>query len=222
VTRVSKPKRPKKPGKQAQIIAKVLYAVQAQQPCSPHRFMQHGLDFFAANFTSNKNLNGAVLQALVEECLRVNGVLPFYSEVTMQFIPVARYDIIVYTHRFGPINLSLKTTLRERWKQAEFEGMALRRVHRRARVYVVNNSPSETETRRGKRNQCEAIRDFVVCTSTDFDRLIADLKSWRPKQAPTLPVVKRGREAASIAPLVNAEVDVPKRRPSQRRPMRRI
>jgi hypothetical protein len=196
MTSGDKPRKAKKVGKQDLVISKVLDAVRKKATLKPHEFMQYGLDYFAANFTSNKNLNGAVLQALVEECLRLNGVLPFYSEVTMQFVPVARYDIIVYTRKFGPINLSLKTTLRERWKQAEFEGMALRRVHRRARVYVVNNSQSETDTRRSKRNQCEAIRDFVVCTTPVFDKLIADLKSWRPTRAPRVPIVKRGKEHA--------------------------
>lgn len=189
-------RRSKKVGKQDLAIASVLGAVRKQLPLKPHELMQHGLSYLAANFKSSKNLNGAVLQALVEECLRANDVVPFYSEVTMQFVPVARYDIIVYTRKFGPINLSLKTTLRERWKQAEFEGMALRRVHRRARVYVVNNSRIETVTRRNKRSQCEAIRDFIVCTTADFDKLIADLKSWRPTHAKSVPIIKRGREHA--------------------------
>jgi hypothetical protein len=156
--------------------------------------MKRGLAYFHANYPSDKNLHGAVLQALVEQCLTSHGIAPFYTEVEMQFIPVARYDIIVYTKKFGPVNLSLKTTLRERWKQAEFEGMALRKVYRRSRVYVVNNSADETRTRKQKMSQCEAIRDFVVCTSPIFDQLIADLKRWGPRAAPTVSLVRRGKK----------------------------
>ncbi len=184
------------PSKRDVTIAALLSALENAGQLKPSEFMKRGLDYFHANFTSDNNLHGAVLHALVERCLQQNGVVPFYTEVEMQFIPVARYDIVVFTKRLGPVNLSLKTTLRERWKQAEFEGMALRRVFRRSRVYVVNNSESETRTRKAKMSQCEAIRDFVVCTSENFDKLVEDLKRWVPRTAPVVPLVRRGKHVS--------------------------
>ncbi len=188
------------PSKRDATIAALKIAIDGAGQLQPSEFMKRGLDYFHANFASDNNLHGAVLQALVEMCLQQNGVVPFYTEVEMQFIPVARYDIIVFTKRLGPVNLSLKTTLRERWKQAEFEGMALRRVYRRSRVYVVNNSESETRTRKAKMSQCEAIRDFVVCTSPNFDQLVTDLKRWIPRPAPVVPLVRRGKHVQDSLP----------------------
>lgn len=179
----------------AAVAARVLAELSSAGPLKPSEFMRRGLDYFKTHFKSDNNLNGAMLQTLVERCLEANGVVPFYSEATMKFIPVARYDIIVFTRKYGPINLSLKTSLRERWKQAEFEGMALRRVYRRSRVYVINNSEDETRTRKANMAQCEAIRDFIVCTSPGFDKLIARLIEWGPQRAPVVRLVTGGRES---------------------------
>jgi hypothetical protein len=178
------------------VTSRVLSELELLGPLKPSDFMRAGLQYFKTHFRSDNSLNGAVLQALVERCLVANGVVPVYSEVTMRFIPVARYDIIVFTRKHGPINLSLKTSLRERWKQAEFEGMALRRVYRRSRVYVVNNSENETRTRKTNMAQCEAIHDFVVCTSPAFDSLVKNLLAWGPKRAPVVRLVSKGKEVA--------------------------
>lgn len=151
---------------------------------------------------SYKSLNGGVFQALIEAVLLARGVRPFYSQARMTFIAVAIYDIIVYTRDRGPINLSLKTTIRERWKQADLEGAALKNVHKRSRVYVVNNSPGETRVRREDLHNCIAIDDYIVCSDSAFDRLIEDLLTWKPITAPNAPLVQhtvvRGIDDATI------------------------
>jgi hypothetical protein len=139
---------------------------------------------------SYKSLNGGVFQALVEAALLGRGVRPFYSQARMNFIAVAIYDIVVYTQERGPVNLSLKTTIRERWKQADLEGAALKNVYKRSRVYVVNNSPAETEVRRRDLHNCISIDDFIVCSDVGFDQLIQDLISWKPIAAPTAPLIQ--------------------------------
>ena len=141
------------------------------------------------------SLNGGVFQALIERALLSHGVQPIYCQAQMAFIAVAVYDIIVYTEECGPVNLSLKTTIRERWKQADLEGAALKNVHKRAKVYVVNNSPGETDTRRAEIHNCIGIDAFVVCTTTDFDGLIEQLRAWKPTVAPVTPLV---RHATSV------------------------
>jgi hypothetical protein len=141
------------------------------------------------------SLNGGVFQALIERALLAHGVQPIYCQAQMAFIAVAVYDIIVYTEERGPVNLSLKTSIRERWKQADLEGAALKNVHKRAKVYVVNNSPGETEVRRAEIHNCIGIDSFVVCTTPDFDGLIEQLRAWRPTAAPVAPLVQH---AASV------------------------
>jgi len=136
------------------------------------------------------SLNGGVFQALIERALLAHGIQPIYCQAQMAFIAVAVYDIIVYTEERGPVNLSLKTTIRERWKQADLEGAALKNVHKRAKVYVVNNSPDETEVRCADIHNCIGIDAFVVCTTMEFDKLIEQLRAWKPIVAPVTPLVK--------------------------------
>ncbi len=136
------------------------------------------------------SLNGSVFQALIEQALLAHGIQPIYCQAQMAFIAVAVYDIIVYTEERGPVNLSLKTTIRERWKQADLEGAALKNVHKRAKVYVVNNSPNETAVRSSEIHNCIGIDAFVVCTTSEFDQLVKQLRDWKPIAAPVSPLVR--------------------------------
>jgi hypothetical protein len=136
------------------------------------------------------SLNGSVFQALVEQALFAHGIQPIYCQAQMAFIAVAVYDIIVYTEERGPVNLSLKTTIRERWKQADLEGAALKNVHKRTKVYVVNNSPDETAVRRNDLHNCIGIDEYVVVTTTELDELIERLRTWKPVPAPTTPLIR--------------------------------
>jgi hypothetical protein len=162
----------------------------------PSRFMTAALEALnqqikALNESDNseKSLRGHAFQRLVAESLRRSGINPVYTEAYVTFVPVARFDIIIPTREQGIVNLSVKTTMRERWKQAEFEGVALKRVHRRSRVYVVNYDERETKARRKRINECEAIDDFILCQATDFDALIQAILSWRPEAFQEVPVV---------------------------------
>ena len=136
------------------------------------------------------SLNGSVFQALIEQGLVAQGVRPIYCQAQMAFISVAVYDIIIYTEARGPVNLSLKTTIRERWKQADLEGAALKNVHKRAKVYVVNNSPDETKVRRGDLQNCIGIDEYVLACTSELDDLIEQIRQWKPCPAPTMPLIR--------------------------------
>jgi len=143
----------------------------------------------ALSDNEKKSLRGYVFQRLVADSLQIAGIDPIHTEAFVTFVPIARYDIIVPTKAEGIINLSVKTTLRERWKQAEFEGIALKRVHRRSRIYVVSKDSDETRKRRAQIEQCEAIDDFIDCTSQGFDALVAAILSWEPIALPPVSII---------------------------------
>jgi hypothetical protein len=140
-----------------------------------------------------KSLNGFLFQSLVARALNLAGIDPVYPEAFVTFVPVAKYDIVIPTQAEGLVNLSVKTTMRERWKQAEFEGIALKRVHRRSRIYVVNADRKETVRRRNRINECEAIDDFILCDSSDFDALVDAIREWIPQRYPDVPVISVGK-----------------------------
>ena len=53
-------------------------------------------------------------------------------------MPHARFDIAAFKTNGDIICLSLKTSFRERWKQADLEALALKSVHRRAKCWRIS------------------------------------------------------------------------------------
>jgi hypothetical protein len=180
----------------AALVAKNVLSERAALTFVPSEFLAASIELLekylearALSDNEKKSLRGYVFQRLVAESLRIAGIDPIHTEAFVTFVPIAKYDIIVPTKLEGIVNLSVKTTLRERWKQAEFEGIALKRVHRRSRIYVVSKDADETRKRRAQIDQCEAIDDFIDCTSADFDALVAAILSWEPTSLPPVPVI---------------------------------
>jgi hypothetical protein len=68
----------------------------------------------------------------------------------VQFVPNAKFDLMFYTHEIGPILLSAKTSLRERYKQADLEAMALRAVYRRSKTFLVTLNEQEARNVQAK------------------------------------------------------------------------
>lgn len=79
-----------------------------------------------------------------------------------------------YTTERGPICISAKTSLRERYKQADLEAIALKYVHRRALCYLVTLDISEAKKVKEKIKSGDVIGldKVVVATSDEFNDLI--------------------------------------------------
>ncbi len=94
----------------------------------------------AVIFNANKrgaNWNGFLFEALIHELL-ISAKIPsdcIFQNQGLALIPDTRYDFVLChtdkkTLNQTPICLSLKTSLRERYKQADREGMIAKQVHR--------------------------------------------------------------------------------------------
>jgi hypothetical protein len=74
--------------------------------------------------------------------------------------------------------LSTKTTLRERYKQADLEAFALKNVHRRAKSYLVNISEDENRNLQQKIVTGDMMGldvSIFAFSSCGFDSFIAGL-----------------------------------------------
>lgn len=111
------------------------------------------------------------------------------------FVPLANFDLLIFTKELGPVILSLKTSLRERYKQAEFESQALRAVHRRAKTFLVTLDQEESDSVNEKIHLGElfAIDKVLVATHLDFDELVRFLKTLTPIPSPTVELITRGK-----------------------------
>ena len=92
----------------------------------------------------------------------------------------------------GPVVLSLKTSIRERYKQAEFEAQAMKDVHRRAKNFLVTMEKDEAISLQTKIDSgvLSGIDGVVVANEKSFDELIKLLKSLSIVDTPVFSAIK--------------------------------
>ena len=73
----------------------------------------------------------------------------------------------------------MKTSSRERYKQADLEAIALKYVHRKAQSFLMTLEEDEYPRLKKKISNGDIIGldKVVLCTSPDLDQLICDLKT---------------------------------------------
>jgi hypothetical protein len=105
--------------------------------------------------------------------------------------PTARNEQGLVAER-GPICISAKTSLRERYKQADLEAIALKYVHRKALSYLVTLEENEARSVKEKIKSGDVIGldNVVVATSNEFNELIEELKSYKFSEPPTVKVIE--------------------------------
>ena len=144
---------------------------------------------------SNRNRNGKIFEGLILESLFRDGILPAYYQASVEFIPSVNYDIFLY-HPKTPVVLSCKTSLRERWKQADLEGLALKQVYRGARSFLLTMKEDEGNRiqRKVADSQAVGLNECIVVRAKGdrFDLLLKELKGIQFEEAnAVIPV--RGR-----------------------------
>ena len=107
------------------------------------RFVENGYLNYLKKYTDkDRNRNGRIFELLIVESLRRSRIGPVYYQTEFHFVPNVAFDIMLY-HPEMPVVLSCKTSLRERYKQAELEGFVLKQVYRRAQVYLITRNIKE-------------------------------------------------------------------------------
>ncbi len=140
----------------------------------------------------NSNLNGKMFEYILASlCIREN-ILPLYMSAKVAFVPNVVYDLMFYTSERGPICLSVKTSLRERYKQADLESIALKYVHRKALSYLITLNETEAlgVKRKIKSGDVIGLDNVVVATSLEFNDLVNELKTFKFEEPPTVKVIQ--------------------------------
>lgn len=146
--------------------------------------------FKVAHPKSTPSVNGNVFEMIIYTLLYREGIKPFYTQAKVTYVPNIVYDAILY-NQSQPVSLSLKTSLRERYKQADLEAVALKYVHRRSKCYLLTISPEEAASANEKIKKGDIIGlDAVIdCTTSQIDDLIADLKNVTFEETESKPAV---------------------------------
>lgn len=139
-----------------------------------------------------RDVRGKFFELLIASSLIKNEVFPFFWQAQLEFVPLANFDLVLYTEERGPVVLSLKTSIRERFKQAEFEAQALKNVHRRALNYLVTIESDEAISLKSKIDLgvLTGIDDVIVANEPSFDTLIENLKSLTIIDSPTFSAIR--------------------------------
>jgi len=140
----------------------------------------------------NNNLNGKIFEYVLATLFVMEGLLPIYMSAKVAFVPNVIYDLMFYSVERGPICISAKTSLRERYKQADLEAIALKYVHRKALCFLVTLEEKEAKSVKAKIKSGDVIGldSVVVATSDEFDELIAELKKFHFSEPPTVKVIE--------------------------------
>ena len=142
-----------------------------------------GYDWYQKHFDTSsprqRPTNGKVFECLVIDALYHHGAHPAYHQARVVNVPNVIYDVLLF-HPNRPVVLSCKTSLRERWKQADLEGLALKQVYRGARSILLTLSPEGY----GVQNNIDdsnvvGLDQCIVIDgkTTEFDDLLDELTS---------------------------------------------
>lgn len=122
-------------------------------------------------------LHGNIFEYIIYTLLFRENIRPFYTQAKVAFVPNVNFDALLYSQA-SPVSLSLKTSLRERYKQADLEAVALKYVHRKSKCYLLTMDTAEACAQKPKilSGDIIGLDEIVDCTTGDIDSLVAALK----------------------------------------------
>lgn len=158
----------------------------------PSDYISNYWEVFQKHPEGNNNLNGKIFEYILATLFVRENILPLYLSAKVAFVPNVIYDLMFYTAERGPICISAKTSLRERYKQADLEAIALKYVHRKALSYLLTLEANEARSVQAKIKSGDVIGldNVVVATSNDFNELIDELKAYQFSEPPTVKVIE--------------------------------
>lgn len=147
---------------------------------SPQDYIKQYWNEFKKIPNASNALIGYMWECVINTLLYREGLLPFYRQAKVAFVPNVEFDVILYTHS-SPINISLKTSLRERYKQADLEAIALKYVHRRAKSYLLTLESDEAKACKEKIKTGEIIGldGIIDCNTEEINILFDELRKLK-------------------------------------------
>lgn len=122
-------------------------------------------------------MNGRFFEYLICETLAQENIAPFYFQAQFEYVPNADFDIVLY-HRRTPVILTMKVSMRERYKQAVLEGWALWQVYGKAETWLITLNEQEARRVQRKINDGEVVgvNGCILASTPDYDLLLQRLK----------------------------------------------
>ncbi len=157
---------------------------------NPSQYVNHVWSLYEAHTPYNKDLNGKFFEYVLVSLLINENLLPLYIQAKVAFVPNVDFDLLLYTKE-KPIVLSAKTSLRERYKQADLEAIALKYVHRKAESYLLtlNSSEASTVNNKIKHGEVIGIDEVILANTNALDTFIGYLKGLTYEEAGQIQII---------------------------------
>lgn len=171
------------------ITRKLLDSYPIPADLTPSEFIRTYWGYYKKENPSNNSVNGTVFENLIIISLAREGIENIYYQTQLSFVPSAKFDVFLY-HEETPMALSIKTSLRERWKQADLEAAALKQVHKEAKSYVITLDKTAVNTRRRLDRTYAGLDGFVIADDVEYDEFVSYLKTKQYVQSGDIPIIK--------------------------------
>lgn len=158
----------------------------------PSEYIQKYWNAYKSQGISNNALNGSIFELIIATLFIRENILPMYLQAKVAFIPNVEYDMVLYNKEVGPISISLKTSLRERKKQADLEAIALKYVHRKSKCYLISLDEYEVKCAKSdlKNGYLLGLDDVLLACDEEFDKFITELKGYDFTEAGSVEIIK--------------------------------
>lgn len=157
---------------------------------TPHETLKKFWEIFEQT-NRNNSLIGKMFEFIVCECLIQFGVGPLYFQSQFYNLEQDTYDLASWTEHGFPIIISCKTSLRERWKQAELEGRLLKLKYPNAESYLITLHTDEANRlRKGiEKGEVTGIDKIYLGDEPEFDDFIERMRGAGLREVkPILPL----------------------------------
>jgi hypothetical protein len=163
----------------------------------PSSFLSRSWNNYENRTERNNRYDNYLFKLILSTVFRKESLFPFYENSKVLDLAYTNYDFVFHSSvsdntLYRPICISAKTSLRERYKQADLEAIALKYVHRKALSFLVTLNSAEAKSVKGKIKSCDVIGldRVIVATSSEFDELIIELKEYQFSEPPTVKVIQ--------------------------------
>ena len=146
------------------------------------------------NKSNVNSLRGSIFENLILAIFLANEIKPIYEQCTLQFVPNVRFDFVLFESQMKPIIISLKTSLRERYKQVELEAYYCKQVYKQAECVFISLDSEGVRGAEVKKKSFEVlyIDEFIIATDNQFNALIKKFKNNDYQEPGSFKVVKSG------------------------------
>ena len=147
---------------------------------------------------ADRTTRGLFFERLIAHTLLEVGIEPFFTQVSVALIDHIRYDVVLFERNHRPTLLTIKTSAGNRLAMAELESLALKRVYRRARCYLLVMSDEQEKIREKIQNgELSGIDDVYCVANPDFDDLLDILRTKEFVTPGVLRPTKGGRRMSN-------------------------